>query len=183
MNVKSKLHVAFNLMMASVVAVGSMPQAAFATESMSQAQTVMDDIEATIEGDAVSIDNDDIVVSNETTEAQSNDDTDVQAETDAVAVAGLDMSGAVYVSGLKVREQTDGVVKKLAADVAAEKAKQEAEKKAAEEAEKKAKEDAGKTADDKAAKPVEKAPAKPAPKPVELKPAAPRSNMFGQYSH
>ena len=80
-------------------------------------------------------------------------------------------------------EQIDAVVKKLAADVAAEKAKQEAEKKAAEEAEKKAKEDAGKTADDKAAKLVEKAPAKPAPKPVELKPAAPKSNMFGQYSH
>lgn len=64
-------------------------------------------------------------------------------------------------------EQIDAVVKKLAADVAAEKAK----------------EDAGKTADDKAAKPVEKAPAKPAPKPVELKSAAPKSNMFGQYSH
>ena len=108
-NVKSKLRVAFNLMMASVVAVGSMPQAAFATQSVSQAQTVMDDTEATIEGDAVSIDNDDIVVSNETTEAQSNDDTAVQAETDAIAVAGLDTLGAVYVSGFKVREQTDGV--------------------------------------------------------------------------
>lgn len=56
MNIKSRLRVAFNLMMASVVAVGSVPQAAFAVESVSQVQTVTDDTDAVTEDNEASVD-------------------------------------------------------------------------------------------------------------------------------